>query len=144
MPLTTAVASLVPDPLMYAGAMSDVGFWVSTVEPGERVATRVRPEATTSGFCRPCEVGPCADQAGTMSLLVLVSPRSSKAPTVSTSGSSAGLRTVPGPGPPLPAATTTTTPWRQSFSTAKSRGSIDGSCVDGTPHERFRTPIPAL
>src|SRR3954469_14143015 len=108
-------------------------------EPYERVATTNRPGATTSGFVKPAAVGPRADQSAMLSSVSEPVPLSSKAPTVMTSGSSAGLRIFPDVGPALPAATTTTTPSRHRRSTAKLSGSTFGSWVDGTPQERFRT-----
>src|SRR4051812_12994617 len=99
----------------------------------------LRPGAMTSGLVTPAAVGPRLDQSVIMSSLRLAVPRSSNAPTVTTSGSSPGLTIVPGPGPVLPAAATTTMPSCQSRSTAKSSGSTLGSWVDGTPQDRLST-----
>src|SRR3954454_20284447 len=116
--------------------MSADGFCVSIVDANDRVAIKVRPGATMSGFTRPCAVGPRDDQLVIWSLVTVESFLSLMAPTVSTIGSSAGFVIVDWYGPLLPAATTTTMPLLQRRSTAKLRGSSAGSCVDDTPHER--------
>jgi len=114
----------VPEPAKPAVPTTDPGCCRQIVEPGTARLTSDRPDATRSGLAQPSgEVGPAALKSFISSSDGSGVPLSSRAPTVTTNGSSAGDRIVPLNGPLFPAETTTVIPWFQTACTAWSSGS---------------------
>jgi len=125
-PLTTAALNEVPEPTKLPVPTRAEGYCASMVEPGSRRLMTERPDDTRSGLNHPSGlVGPTLLNVVMLSVVGLVWPPSSTAPTVMTSGSSPGERMLPLPGPELPAETTTAMPDSHAFSTAWSRGSTE-------------------
>src|SRR5437763_16535511 len=88
-------------------------------DPGARSEMTDRPDATRSGLVRPSEeVGPAPEKPAMMSSPRPGVPLSSRAPTVTTSGSSPGLETVPAAGPLLADETGRTQPLSPARPTA--------------------------
>src|SRR5437868_1523359 len=93
------------------------------VEPGARSDTTERPEATRSGLNQPSTaVGPTEENVVIVSSDDEAVPWSSRAPTVTTRGSSPGEVIDPLVGPKFPAEATTTMPDRHAASAAWSSG----------------------
>ena len=122
-PLAMAALNEVPEPTKLPAPMRAEGFSLSIVEPGAATLTTERPEVTRSGLTQPSiDVGPALLKLVISSFPVTGWARSSRAPTVITSGSSPGDRMVPLVGPALPAEATTAMPEFQAASTARSSG----------------------
>jgi hypothetical protein len=112
------------------------------VEPGARRLTTERPEVTRSGLNQPSTaVGPTLLNVVMVSSLAPAVPLSSRAPTVTTNGSSPGEVMVPLVGPRLPAEATTTMPARQAASAARSRGLSTDDGNGTAPIEMLSTPM---
>ena len=145
-PATTGAAIDVPESRKYAGASgsrpatSRSGNSWSSVLPGERRLTILRPGATRSGFARPSiGVMPREDHEASASSSGVAVPLSSMPPTVITYGSVPGDVIVRSFGPSLPADTTTVMPAKTSTSAAVARGSSRYVVVAGPPAERLTT-----
>ena len=142
-PLVIAALNDVSEPTKLPAPIRAVGCWLSIVEPGARKLTTERPEATKSGLNQPSgEVGPTLLIVVVVSSAVPAVPLSSKAPTVTTRGSSPGDVIVPLNGPALPPGHDHD-PGFHAASAAWSNGFNSVDEIGGVPKDKLSTWMPS-